>query len=108
MFEYNTQLFLFLHGFAYDAPHLWMFLASWFGVILAGGAFIFVGVHKHSYHFLYKKILQTLREWRLLVLIPAITWGAAALLKLAFAIPRPYMVLEIFPLSMPGTFDSFP
>ncbi len=104
----NTDLFLYLHGLSGFAPEGFLYIAGWFGLAIMLTAFLFVSFHKHGYKSIFKEISQHLREWRSIVFIPLGTWAVTAFLKLAFHAPRPFQTLDIIPLSIPGTFDSFP
>ncbi|NCS99587.1 phosphatase PAP2 family protein [Candidatus Parcubacteria bacterium] len=108
MFELNTEIFLYIHSLSFGSPKVWMFLASWFGVVIGLLALLFVGLHKHGFKSIFKEFKQHLLEWRSLIFIPLATWAVTDFLKLIFGVPRPYLSLDITPLSMPGTFDSFP
>ncbi|MFT5359560.1 MAG: membrane-associated phospholipid phosphatase [Candidatus Paceibacteria bacterium] len=108
MYELNTNLFLYIHSLSVNGPEIWLFLAGWFGVAIMLSSMIFVSFHKHGFQSIFREISQHLREWRSLIFIPLGTWAVTAFLKIMFAAPRPYLTLDITPLSMPGTFDSFP
>ncbi len=108
MQDLNTELFLYLHGFSAYHPEVWLFLAGWFGLFIAVGMALFTGLHKHGFKSIFREFTQHLKEWRSLLFIPLGSWAVAGFLKLIFAHPRPYEALIINPLSMPGSFDSFP
>lgn len=104
----HLDIFYFFHTKAFSHPDLWLFLASWFGLALVLTAVVFVSFHKHSSLSILKGASTHIKEWLTLLIIPFGTLGIVQFLKFMFHQPRPFMVLDIIPLSMPGMYDSFP
>jgi undecaprenyl-diphosphatase len=108
----NTELFLQLHSLAGSSvlvDSLVLFFAKYFPVLVIIFAVYFLFRHQEEVYFSNPVIRFVARAKEIFYTLSAVflSWIFSVLLKVMFAVPRPFGALNINPLFSPGDF-SFP
>lgn len=109
----NDALFQFAHqlvGYSVWSDTLVIFCAMYLDKIVLGLTVIFLLFHKdyQAPYVDYQQLRTKIKETFFVFLSVFSAWITVGLLKIVFALPRPYLVYDITPLFTYGGFDSFP
>ena len=114
MIQLHNDVFFWLHGMTQYSESLnhWIYIiAQEIDVYIVAIAVIFMMVHSHTYRENKPRLLSrtSLAEGIYLSIGVLVAWGIAYLMKIGFAIARPFLQFpEITPLFIYGGYTSFP
>lgn len=115
LMQFHDKLFFWLHSFSKGSEELrlWLYIIAEridMYVVLFG--ILFIIVHHHKRNGNHPELLshQSVKEGLFIVMSIGVAWGISYLMKIIFALPRPFLKFssEVLPLFPYGGFNSFP
>ncbi|MCI5050877.1 MAG: phosphatase PAP2 family protein [Candidatus Pacebacteria bacterium] len=113
--QLHKQLFLWMHSFAKGSEgvkFLLYYIAEYIDIYVVFFGVVFILLHHHRHHKNHPELLshEALKEGIFIISAVLLAWFIAYLMKIGFAMPRPYLRFptEVLPLFPYGGFDSFP
>lgn len=114
LIEFHNKVFFWLHSLAYGSEEFrfWLYvIAERIDVYVILVGIMFVLIHHHRRNGNHPELLShsAIKEGLYIIFAVMVAWGIAGVLKIVFAVPRPFLQFShIIPLFPYGGFDSFP